>query len=107
MIDKGSQALAIRSPRGGRSTEVDWADGHRSVYPHARLRGYCPCAACQGHSGVIEFREANGIALELESIAPVGNYAVQLTWFDGHESGIYAYTYLRSLCGCEACSSVP
>ena len=55
--DPRFKPVAIRSPRGGRTTEIDWADGHKGVYPHAMLRGYCPCAGCQGHSGEIRFIE--------------------------------------------------
>ena len=40
---------------------------------------------------------------ELEEIVPVGNYALQLFWFDGHQAGLYSYRYLRMLCHCAAC----
>jgi DUF971 family protein len=95
MTDPQYVPKAIRSPRGARTTEIDWADGHKGVYPHAILRGYCPCAGCQGHSGTITFipyDESNG-ALGLE-----------IVWFDGHASGIYSYTYLRALCQCSECN---
>ena len=104
MTDKKHQAIAIRSPRGAQVTEIDWADGHKSVYPHTILRGYCPCAGCQGHSGTISFQERQGSALEIDDLSPVGNYALQITWFDGHGSGIYSFSYLRSLCQCGECS---
>ncbi len=97
-------AKAIRSPRGAHATEIDWADGHKSVYPHEILRGYCPCAGCQGHSGTISFIEASGTALEIDDFETVGNYALRIVWFDGHGSGLYSYTYLRSLCQCAECA---
>jgi DUF971 family protein len=96
--------VAIRSPRGARITEIDWADGHKGFYPHTILRGYCPCAACQGHAGgPLSFIETTDSQRELDDIAQIGNYALQLTWFDGHASGIYSYTFLRALCHCETC----
>jgi DUF971 family protein len=101
--DPRLKPLAIRSPRGGRMTEIDWADGHKSVYPHQILRGYCPCAGCQGHTGTIELLETTDDQRELDDIAPVGGYALCLTWFDGHSSGIYSFKYLRALCQCNAC----
>ncbi len=104
MTDPQFVAKAIRSPRGARVTEIDWADGHKGVYPHEILRGYCPCAGCQGHSGTITFLKREGIALEIDDMQPVGNYALQIDWFDGHNSGIYSYIYLRSLCQCPECS---
>ncbi|MGH7271937.1 MAG: gamma-butyrobetaine hydroxylase-like domain-containing protein [Polyangiaceae bacterium] len=100
------RAIAIRSPRGARVTEIDWGDGHKGIYPHDLLRGYCPCAGCQGHSGEIHFRPAAGDAeLELEDIEVVGGYALALKWFDCHASGIYSFKYLRGLCQCPACVS--
>jgi len=101
--DPRFKPLAIRSPRGARTTEIDWADGHKGTYPHEVLRGYCPCAGCQGHSGDIGFVETRGDQQQLEDIAPVGGYALALTWFDGHASGIYSYKYLRALCQCSEC----
>jgi DUF971 family protein len=101
--DPRIKPVAIRSPRGGRTTEIDWADGHTARYPHALLRGYCPCAGCQGHSGEIRFLETTDAQTELEDIEPVGGYAVCLKWFDGHASGIYSFRYLRALCPCDAC----
>jgi DUF971 family protein len=104
LTDKKLTPLAIRSPRGGRTTEIDWADGHKSTYPHTILRGYCPCAGCQGHSGTISFVEhPDGPALEIDEMHSVGNYALQIDWVDGHTSGIYSYKHLRSLCQCPLC----
>ncbi len=95
--------MAIRSPRGASLTEIDWGDGHKSVYPHAILRGYCPCAGCQGHSTEIHFIEAHGVQLEIEDFEVVGNYALRIQWFDGHGTGLYSYRYLRSICQCKTC----
>jgi DUF971 family protein len=102
-VDLRTKCVAVRSPRGTKVTEIEWGDGHKGVYPHDILRGYCPCAGCQGHSGTIVFKEASGIQLELDEIEPVGNYALRLQWFDGHGSGLYSYRYLRALCHCDEC----
>lgn len=82
--------------------EIDWADGHVGIYPHEVLRGYCPCANCQGHEGPIEFVE--GGDLELFDVVEVGNYALRLVWGDGHQTGIYSFEFLRSLCACSSCA---
>ncbi len=103
MGNSATKCVAVRSPRGARVTEIDWGDGHKSVYPHAILRGYCPCAGCQGHSETIRFVECGDSQLELEEIEVVGNYALRLQWFDGHGTGLYSYKYLRSLCQCQVC----
>jgi len=80
---------------------VTWDDGHVGDYPREYLRGYCPCALCQGHGGKIKF--IDGGASGLHEISPVGNYAIQFAWEDGHSTGIYTFEYLRSLCPCAAC----
>jgi DUF971 family protein len=94
--------VEVRAPRGADTTRVEFADGHEGVYPHALLRGYCPCAQCQGHSGPIRF--VAGPDLTLSEIEEVGNYALRLTWGDGHSSGIYSFEYLRRLCACAQCA---
>ena len=101
--DLSVKCLAVRSPRGARVTEISWGDGHNGVYPHEILRGYCPCAGCQGHSGTIAFIPPSDTQLEIEEIEPVGNYALRFQWFDGHGTGLYSYKYLRALCHCDAC----
>jgi prepilin-type processing-associated H-X9-DG protein len=98
---KRTQPLKVKAPRGAQVMNITWADGHEGVLPHDTLRGYCPCAHCQGHGGTIEY--VPGGNTELREIEQVGGYALQLTWGDLHSSGIYSFRYLRSLCQCEAC----
>ena len=93
--------VELRAPHGASTLEIDFADGHRAVYPHQVLRGYCPCAVCQGHSGPIRF--VSGGNLELTDVAEVGDYALRLTWADGHATGIYTFKFLRELCSCAQC----
>ena len=81
---------------------VTWDDGHIGEYAGEYLRGYCPCALCQGHGAQIKFVEVPDS--KLAEISAVGNYAVQFTWQDGHNTGIYTFDYLRSLCPCPECS---
>jgi DUF971 family protein len=93
--------VEVRAPRGSRLLEIDFADGHRGRYPHEILRGYCPCAACQGHQGPIRFVE--GGDQELTDLAEVGDYALRFSWGDGHATGLYSFAFLRDLCSCSEC----
>jgi len=93
--DPRIRAVELKAPHGARALEIRWADGQQHPLPHRILRGFCPCAACQGHSGTIRFQDGGN--LELRDIEPVGNYALGLRWGDGHDSGIYSFRYLRSL----------
>jgi DUF971 family protein len=101
MVDTARVPKMVRAPRGGEIVEIDWADGHTSPIPNALLRGYCPCAGCQGHSGAITFRPGGNSVID--DIDEVGNYGLSFTWGDGHASGIYQWAYLRRLCQCASC----
>lgn len=101
--DPKLKCVKVSSPRGATTTEIEWGDGHKGIYPHEILRGYCPCAGCQGHSGTISFVQNSDTALEIDAIDPVGNYALCFKWFDGHGTGLYSFKYLRALCHCEVC----
>ena len=80
---------------------ITWDDGHVGEYEQQYLRGYCPCALCQGHGPQRRFIEAPDA--KLMAIDGVGNYAVELHWNDGHSTGIYTFEYLRALCPCAKC----
>ena len=82
---------------------ITWNDGHTGEYTKEYLRGYCPCALCQGHGASVEKRFVEAPGVELDAIEPVGNYAVEFRWSDGHATGIYTFDYLRSLCPCSEC----
>ena len=87
---------------------ITWADGHESVYPLAYLRRACPCARCkawpqkdpQGFPVMPAERLKN---IQAMAVNPVGRYAVQFVWSDGHQTGYYPYEYLRKICPCAAC----
>jgi DUF971 family protein len=85
----------VKAPHGARELSISWADGKKCSYPHEILRGFCPCATCQGHSGAIKL--VPGGNFELRELEQVGNYALGLTWADGHSTGIYSFRFLRTL----------
>ncbi|MGF1464979.1 MAG: gamma-butyrobetaine hydroxylase-like domain-containing protein [Sandaracinaceae bacterium] len=90
--------VEVRAPAGARWLEIDWADGVTTRTHHAVLRGFCPCATCQGHHGAIRWvTGAEDADLELAVLEQVGNYALRLGWGDGHGTGIYAFPHLRAL----------
>ncbi len=82
---------------------VRWSDGREDEITYEKLRDECPCATCKGESTVLNtyipikspFKPAG--FYEINKIVPVGNYAVNLTWKDGHDTGIYSWDILRSL----------
>jgi DUF971 family protein len=91
-----------------RTLTITWADGHISRYPFWYLRGFCPCAVCQGHGGALTFHGGDvGDGPKLNTIDDVGHYAINLTWDDGHKTGIYTLDGLRNLCPCPVCQNEP
>ena len=92
----------VKAPWGAKTTEITWADGARCIYPNEILRGYCPCAHCQGEGGrpgelqmITVFRPEQ---IELEDLEMVGRYALAPLWKDGHHTGIYTWRNLREMC---------
>lgn len=93
--------IAVSKSKGIR---IDWADGSHSEYDLTTLRDRCPCAGCTGSHGTPPREPPSPFhmyqaALRVEKVTPVGNYALQIHWNDGHNSGIYTWEYLRSLAG--------
>jgi DUF971 family protein len=93
----------INHIKGRGLVRITWDDSHVGEYPENYLRGYCPCAVCQGHGAERRFIEVPDA--KLVGISAVGNYAIELDWQDGHSTGIYTYEYLRSLCPCPKCQT--
>ncbi|MCE9625352.1 MAG: DUF971 domain-containing protein [Deltaproteobacteria bacterium] len=90
--------------------QIDWQDGHRSVYPAELLRRACPCAVCKEipervATGLLPLSSLLGQKIDILKAQPMGWYALQFTFTDRHETGIYAYEFLRQICPCEICRS--
>lgn len=89
-----------------RRLRLTWSDGHVGEYEYELLRGWCPCAMCQGHHALEITFHPPAQPVELHRIEPVGNYGLSFLWSDGHGSGIYRFEYVRQLCPCPACQPV-
>jgi DUF971 family protein len=92
---------AVDMQQIGGELAIKWADGGESFVALEKLRRHCPCAACKGEMDVMgNLYKGPDIPLRPESfilkgLVQVGTYAVQPTWGDGHNSGIYSFEYLR------------
>ena len=78
---------------------VQFDDGAAYEYPTVYLRGYCPCARCQGHGGggPSWVQPTSREQVTIENVTPVGNYALCIVWGDGHDTGIYTFASLAEL----------
>jgi DUF971 family protein len=79
--------------------EIRWDDGHTSRHRLDVLRAACPCARCQGHSPEesLNLRPVQFPGIKLTDLAPVGRYAYNFVFSDGHNTGIYTLRFLREL----------
>lgn len=104
----------ITVSREKREVHVRWQDGHESVYGFDRLRKECPCALCTERHGGQAASPGPGLTvlsgpvvrtgeIQVTEVKPVGRYALNFVWSDGHDSGIYSYAFLRAACPCPAC----
>jgi DUF971 family protein len=86
----------------GDELAIVWNDGAESYFKLEILRRACPCAACGGEPDVLgnisrPHVNYNEKSFQLAGFQLVGGYALQPHWADGHNTGIYSFTYLRRL----------
>lgn len=89
---------AIELHRQSRTLELRYADGGHHTLSCEYLRVHSPSAEVRGHGAGQETLQTGKINVAITDIKPVGNYAVQFTFSDGHDTGIYSWSYLHELC---------
>lgn len=80
-----------------RVLEVAFSDGARFRIPFELMRIYSPSAEVQGHGPGQEVLQTGKRQVELVGLEPIGNYAVQPSFSDGHDTGIFSWDYLYFL----------
>lgn len=80
-----------------RVLEIAFADGRTFRLPYEFLRVYSPSAEVRGHGPGQEVLQTGKRNVEIRSIEPVGSYAIQPAFSDGHSTGIYSWEYLYEL----------
>jgi DUF971 family protein len=91
------QPTGITVHQQSRVLEVGFSDGQSFRIPFELMRVYSPSAEVQGHGPGQEVLQTGKREVDLTALEPVGNYAVQPTFSDGHESGIFSWDYLYFL----------
>ena len=87
-------------PMSPTEMQVGWNDGANFAVPYLELRFFCPCAGCvDEHTGQRMIKKAS-IRPDIRplEILPVGRYALQVNWNDGHATGLYHYETMRRIC---------
>ena len=102
--DAATKPLKIQRLQEAQTLRIEWADEHSCEMAYDYLRRACPCAICSDERS----KTAGGLrvisgdspqdALNIDEISLVGAYAVNMSWSDGHDTGIYSFRFLRELC---------
>lgn len=83
--------------RQRRELEIGFSDGLSASLTAEFLRVFSPSAEVRGHGPGQDVLQAGKSAVAITVVEPVGHYAVQLIFDDGHDSGLYSWSYLRDL----------
>lgn len=89
------QAMTVHSQ--SKVLEVSFSDGAEFRIPFELMRVYSPSAEVQGHGPGQEVLQSGKREVDLVGLEPVGNYAVQPSFSDGHDTGIFSWDYLYFL----------
>ena len=86
----------------GKFLWIKWSDETESKIGLQKLRELCPCATCIAErenqsNSYIPLIQKNQVTVD--ELEVVGNYAIKIKWRDGHNTGIYEYTFLKKLTG--------
>ncbi|MES2880222.1 MAG: DUF971 domain-containing protein [Pseudomonadota bacterium] len=89
------QSMTVHSQ--SKVLEISFSDGAEFRIPFELMRVYSPSAEVQGHGAGQEVLQSGKRDVDLVGLEPVGNYAVQPEFSDGHTSGIFTWDYLYFL----------
>jgi DUF971 family protein len=96
MAGEGSWPTELRLNPAKDVLTVSYDDGARFALSAEYLRVESPSAEVKGHSGKRQTVPGKR-GLKISRLDPVGNYAVRIVFADGHDSGLYSWSYLREL----------
>lgn len=88
------KATEIKLQRQSRVLQISFADGKTFRIPCEFLRVYSPSAEVRGHGSGQEVLQTGKKDVNIDHIEPVGNYAIQLNFSDGHNTGLYSWDLL-------------
>jgi DUF971 family protein len=87
----------IKLRQKSRVMEITFADGQRFELPYELLRVYSPSAEVRGHGPGQEVLQVGKKNVDITALEPVGAYAIQPVFSDGHDTGIFSWDYLYDL----------
>ncbi len=96
-MTEGTFPTGITLHQKSRILEIAFSDGRSFRLPYEYLRVYSPSAEVRGHGPGQEVLQTGKREVEIQALEPVGSYAVQPRFSDGHGTGIYSWEYLYEL----------
>ncbi|MGH8265301.1 MAG: gamma-butyrobetaine hydroxylase-like domain-containing protein [Steroidobacterales bacterium] len=93
----GVTATEIKLRKRSKLLEVAFDDGSRFELPFEYLRVFSPSAEVRGHGPGQEILQIGKKDVAVLAVEPVGLYAVKLIFSDGHNTGLYSWSYLHEL----------
>jgi len=89
--------VSVTLHQQSRVLEIGFSDGREFRIPFELMRVFSPSAEVQGHGPGQEVLQTGKRLVDISGLEPVGNYALQPTFSDGHDTGIYSWDYLYFL----------
>lgn len=97
MSDNSPNPVSIKLHQKSRLLEIEYDDGARFELACEYLRVFSPSADVKGHGPGQEVLQLGKENVNINEIEPVGNYAIKLIFDDGHNTGLYTWSYLYEL----------
>jgi DUF971 family protein len=97
-MSKTQPPVSVQLHSRSRELELEYATGEHYSLSCEYLRVYSPSAEVMGHGPGQEVLQTGKLKVGISAIKPVGNYALQLVFDDGHDTGLYSWDFLHQLC---------
>ncbi len=98
MNEQDHRPTGIQLHTRSRELELEYPGGQQFALSCEYLRVYSPSAEVKGHGPGQEVLQSGKMNVTITAVKPVGNYALQLVFDDGHDTGLYSWDYLYQLC---------
>jgi len=98
MSEPGKVPTGVQLHTQSRELELDYEGGEQYRLSCEYLRVHSPSAEVKGHGPGQEVLQTGKQHVAITAIKPVGNYALQLVFNDGHDTGLFSWDYLYKLC---------
>jgi DUF971 family protein len=98
MSEQEPRPVGIKLHKRSRTLELEYPGGETYTLPCEYLRVHSPSAEVRGHGPGQETLQSGKLHVGISAIKPVGHYALQLVFDDGHDTGLYSWDYLYQLC---------